>query len=97
MQCKVNLLVLKSTAVKFKYLYLLYFSKSVFERPWPKQKVPNSTLALVSLIDAVEKWRGNDATHIPQDKVSANIWKLVHLCVSLQVPISMPTTIFNTI
>ena len=37
---------------------------------WPaSQMVPNSTLALVSLIDAVEKWRGNDAEHIPEDKV----------------------------
>jgi len=37
---------------------------------WPAaQMVPNSTLALVSLIDAVEKWRGNDAERIPEDKV----------------------------
>ena len=38
---------------------------------WPNnQKVPNSTLALVSLIDAVEKWRGNDTLNIPKDKVT---------------------------
>lgn len=37
---------------------------------WPgNQKVPNSTNALVHLVDEVERWRGNDCDRTPEDRV----------------------------